>query len=96
MKQTRSKTAQQEVRGLRAKLGPQESLLDEHVPGPRRISSLFSPSHLPCELVITSIVEKQAQKGKVTSPRSHSQEHGTQDLDLDYQLESQGVQFGWF
>lgn len=67
-----------------------------NVPGPRRISSLFSPSHLPCELVVTSIVEKQAQKGKVTSPGSHSQEHGTQYLDLDYQLESQGVQSGWF
>ena len=94
MKQTRSKTAQWEIRGLQAKLGPGESLLNEHIPSPRRISSLFSPSRLPGELVVTSIVEKQAQRGTVTSPRSHSQEHGTQDLN--YQLESQGVQSGWF
>ena len=30
----------------------------------------------------------------MTSPRSHSQERGSQDLDPDYKLESRGVQSG--
>lgn len=64
------------------------------MPGPRRVSSLFSPSPLPCELGLTFTVEKQTQRGKVTSPRSHSQERGSQDLDPDCKVESRGVQSG--